>query len=218
MSHTPAQIGSRAQLRVLKKSAPGFFLDSGGELGNILLPHSEVHGSCEVDGQVDVFIYCDSEDRPVATMKRPIAMPGEFACLKCVSVTPIGSFLDWGLAKDLFIPFREQNSRLEVDKSYVVFVYVDPESDRIVDAVSHDGDDLASGLQVSHELTFRLGRGLADDVAVVDDSGSKDRPRIDAAPGFVVYAVYLLIRIHGSRPRQKDDRQGRNRFTTPAQG
>ncbi len=132
MSPTPAQIGSRAQLSVLKKSAPGFFLDSGGELGNILLPHNEVHGPCEVGGQVDVFIYCDSEDRPVATMKRPIAMPGEFACLKCVSVTPIGSFLHWGLPKDLFIPFREQNNRLEVDKSYVVYVYVDPESDRIV--------------------------------------------------------------------------------------
>ncbi|MGB2559236.1 MAG: CvfB family protein [Akkermansiaceae bacterium] len=132
MPHSPAQIGSRAQLRVLKKSAPGFFLDSGGELGNILLPLNEVHGPCEVDAQVDVFIYCDSEDRPVATMKQPLAMPGEFACLKCVSRTPIGSFLEWGLAKDLFVPFREQSSRLEIGKSYVVYVYVDTESERIV--------------------------------------------------------------------------------------
>lgn len=132
MSDHPAKIGQRAQLKVLKQSAPGYFLDSGGELGNILLPRNEVHGPCEVGGSVDVFIYCDSEDRPIATMKHPKAMPGGFACLECVSVTGIGSFLDWGLAKDLFVPFREQNSRLDVGKSYVVFVYVDPESDRIV--------------------------------------------------------------------------------------
>mgnify|MGYP000896086883 CR=1 FL=1 len=132
MSDTPAQIGERAQLNVLKKSAPGFFLDSRSELGNILLPRNEIHGPCEVGETVDVFIYCDSEDRPIATMKHPKAMPGTFACLECISVTGIGSFLDWGLAKDLFIPFREQNSRLDVGKSYVVYVYVDPESDRIV--------------------------------------------------------------------------------------
>lgn len=132
MSDNPAHIGERAQLTVIKKSAPGFYLDSRGELGNILLPRNEIHGPCEVGETVDVFIYCDSEDRPIATMKHPKVMPGSFACLECVSVTGIGAFLDWGLAKDLFIPFREQNSRLDIGKSYVVFVYVDPESDRIV--------------------------------------------------------------------------------------
>ena len=132
MSNTPAEIGKRAQLTVLKKTAPGFFLDSLGELGNILLPYNEVQGPCEVGESVDVFIYCDSEDRPIATMKQPKAMPGEFACLECISATSIGSFLDWGLVKDLFIPFREQNSSIDVGKSYVVYVYVDPQSDRIV--------------------------------------------------------------------------------------
>ena len=132
MSDDAAQIGERAQLTVLKESAPGFFLDSRGELGNILLPRNEIHGPCKVGETVDVFIYCDSEDRPIATMKKPLAMPGKFACLECIAATSIGSFLDWGLAKDLFVPFREQNSRIDVGKSYVVFVYVDPESDRIV--------------------------------------------------------------------------------------
>ena len=131
MSNTPAEIGKRAQLTVLKKTAPVFFLDSLGELGNILLPYNEVQGPCEVWESVDVFIYCDSEDRPIATMKQPKAMPGEFACLECISATSIGSFLDWGLVKDLFIPFREQNSRIDVGKSYVVYVYVDEETDRI---------------------------------------------------------------------------------------
>lgn len=132
MSDHSAHIGQRAQLTVLKQCSPGYFLDSGSELGNILLPRNEIHGPCEVGKSVDVFIYCDSEDRPIATMKHPKVMPGGFACLECVSVTGIGSFLDWGLAKDLFVPFREQGSRLDVGKSYVVYVYVDPESDRIV--------------------------------------------------------------------------------------
>ncbi len=81
---------------------------------------------------MDVFLYRDSEDHPVATLQHPKAMPGEFACLECVSVTGIGSFLDWGLPKDIFVPFREQKERLDCGKSYVVYVYVDPESDRIV--------------------------------------------------------------------------------------
>ncbi len=127
-----AHIGERAHLTVLRESSPGFFLESGGELGEILLPRNETIGKIKPGDSVDVFIYCDSEDRPVATMKHPKVMPGEFACLTCVAVTPIGSFLDWGLAKDLFIPFREQNKRLDVGKPYVVYVYVDTESDRIV--------------------------------------------------------------------------------------
>lgn len=127
-----ANIGEQAKLTVLSKGAPGFFLDSQGELGELLLPHNEVHGPCKVGEKVDVFIYCDSEDRPVATMKTPKATPGHFTCLECVATSGIGSFLDWGLAKDLFIPFREQNTRLETGKHYVVYVYVDPQSNRIV--------------------------------------------------------------------------------------
>lgn len=127
-----AHIGERAQLTILRESSPGFFLDSGGELGEVLLPRNETIGTATVGDQVDVFIHCDSEDRPIATMKRPKVMPGEFACLECIATTAIGSFMDWGLAKDLFVPFREQNNRLDVGKSYVVYVYVDANSDRIV--------------------------------------------------------------------------------------
>ncbi len=127
-----ANIGERATLTVLREGGPGLFLDAGGDLGEILLPRNETLGECRVGDEVDVFIYCDSEDRPIATMKTPKAMPGEFACLECVAVTAIGSFLDWGLLKDLFIPFREQKNRLEVGRSYVVYIYVDPDSDRIV--------------------------------------------------------------------------------------
>lgn len=155
MTNQGASIGARALLTVVKESSPGFFLDAGGDLGNILLPRNEVHGPCKPGEKVDVFIYCDSEDRPVATMKRPKAMPGEFACLQCVATTGVGSFLDWGLAKDLLVPFREQSSRLDVGKSYVVYVYVDPESDRVVASrrinrfLSKDPPDYTPGQQVS---------------------------------------------------------------------
>ena len=117
---------------MLTKSPHGLFLDAGDPLGEVLLPRKEVTEKMNVGDLLDVFIYCDSKDRPVATLRQPKAMPGEFACLQCVDTSAIGAFLDWGLDKDLFCPFREQTSRLEVGKNYVVYLYVDPESDRIV--------------------------------------------------------------------------------------
>ena len=130
-----ANIGERAQLPILRDSSPGLFLDSESDLGEILLPGREIPQSAKnwkVGDTVDVFLYRDSEDRPVATALHPIVMPGEFAYLECLAVTGIGSFLDWGLPKDLFVPLREQKDRLEVGRSYVVYVYVDEITDRIV--------------------------------------------------------------------------------------
>jgi len=130
-----ANIGERAELAIMRDSSPGLFLDSESDLGEILLPGREIPTSAKnwkVGDTVNVFLYRDSEDRPVATAQYPMVMPGEFAYLECVSTTGFGAFLDWGLPKDLFIPLREQSNRLEVGKSYVVYVYVDLESDRIV--------------------------------------------------------------------------------------
>lgn len=130
-----ANIGERATLTILREQAPGLFLDAGvetGELGEVLLPRGEMPARWEVGGTVDVFLYCDSEDRPVATMKRPKAMPGEFAYLEVIATTKVGAFLDWGLRKDLLVPFREQRDPMEVGRSYVVHVHVDPHNGRIV--------------------------------------------------------------------------------------
>ncbi len=126
-----AKIGERAQLTVLREKPFGLYLD-GGELGEVLLPRGEVPAVWQTGERLEVFLYHDSEDRPVATLKRPKAMPGEFARLKVVAATPVGAFLDWGLPKDLLVPFREQKTRMEVGKSYVVHVRVDEESGRIV--------------------------------------------------------------------------------------
>ena len=126
-----ASIGERARLTVLRESSPGLFLDSEGDLGEVLLPGREIPPDWKKGDALDVFLYRDSEDIPVATLRHPKAMPGEFACLECVSVTGFGAFLDWGLPKDLFVSFREQKERLAPAKSYVVYVYVDAETDRI---------------------------------------------------------------------------------------
>jgi predicted RNA-binding protein (virulence factor B family) len=126
-----AKIGERASLRILREKPFGLYLD-GGELGEVLLPHREVPPDNVIGGFLDVFIYNDSEDRPVATLLTPKAMPGTFARLKCVAVTGVGAFLDWGLPKDLLIPFREQKSPMEEGKSYLVHIHVDEVSGRIV--------------------------------------------------------------------------------------
>lgn len=126
-----AKIGERASLKILREKPFGLYLD-GGELGEILLPHREVPSDNVIGGFLDVFIYNDSEDRPVATLITPKAMPGQFARLKCVAVTGVGAFLDWGLPKDLLVPFGEQKERMEIGKSYLVHLRLDEVSGRIV--------------------------------------------------------------------------------------
>jgi predicted RNA-binding protein (virulence factor B family) len=126
-----AKIGERASLKILREKSFGLYLD-GGELGEVLLPHREVPKNNVIGGYLDVFLYTDSEDRPVATLKAPKAMPGGFARLKCVAVTGVGAFLDWGLPKELFVPFREQKARMEPGKTYLVHVHVDEVSGRII--------------------------------------------------------------------------------------
>ncbi len=126
-----ANIGERASLKVLREKSFGLYLD-GGDLGEVLLPHREVPVDNVIGGFLDVFIHTDSEDRPVATCKIPKAIPGEFARLKCVAVTGVGAFLDWGLSKELLVPFGEQKDRMEIGKTYLVYVLLDKVSGRII--------------------------------------------------------------------------------------
>ncbi len=123
-------IGKINNLKIIKKVDFGIYLD-GGEHGEILLPSRYVPENCKVDEILKVFIYLDSEDRFIATTEKPYAMVGDFALLKVVSVSSVGVFLDWGLPKDLMVPFREQSPNMEEDKSYMVRIYVDKKSNRI---------------------------------------------------------------------------------------
>jgi predicted RNA-binding protein (virulence factor B family) len=125
------KIGTRANLRIVREQPFGLFLDAEN-LGEILLPRGEMPREWAIGGEVDVFIYLDSEDRLVATLKTPRAMPGQFVKLQCVAVTGVGAFMDWGLSKDLLVPFREQKTRMEPGKSYLVKVLVDEQTQRLM--------------------------------------------------------------------------------------
>ena len=118
------EIGKTNSLRIVKEVDFGIYLD-GEDLDEILLPLRYLPETYEIDDILDVFIYLDSEDRVIATTEKPYAEAGSFAFLKVVDVNPIGAFLDWGLTKDLFVPFREQKEKMIKDKSYVVFIYID---------------------------------------------------------------------------------------------
>lgn len=125
------KIGKNNILKVVKRVDFGLYLD-GGEFGEILMPQKYVAEGTEIGDEVEVFIYCDSEDRLVATTERPFVYVGEFGLLKAVSVSGIGAFMEWGVMKDLLIPFREQAERIEEGKSYIVYAYLDNTTKRIV--------------------------------------------------------------------------------------
>lgn len=131
------EIGKLNTLRVVKELDFGVYLD-GAELGEILMPKRYVPENCKIDDMVEVFIYLDSEDRIIATTQVPNAMVGQFAGMEVVSVNEIGAFLDWGLQKDLLVPFREQKVKMEEGKTYVVYVYFDEESNRIAASAKLD--------------------------------------------------------------------------------
>ena len=120
------------------------FVDFGAYLsddeGNeVLLPKRYLAGEEELDDNIEVFVYNDSENRPVATTEQPFATVGQFALMRVKAVNAIGAFLDWGLvAKDLLVPFSEQRVRMQAGRSYIVYIYLDPTSQRIVASAKLD--------------------------------------------------------------------------------
>lgn len=124
-------LGKINTLKVVRKADFGLYLD-GGPTGDILLPNRYVPKNTRIGDEIEVFLYLDQEERPIATTQRPIAMVGDFAHLRVAWVNEHGAFLDWGLMKDVFCPFREQKMRMEIDNSYIVHIHLDEESYRIV--------------------------------------------------------------------------------------
>lgn len=108
----------------------GVYLDAG-ELGEVLLPKKYCKEDYQIDDQIDVFIYLDSDDLPIATTHKPKATVGQFAYLEVTDAGRFGAFLDWGLAKDVLVPFAEQHKPLEVGQSYLVYLYIDDIDHRI---------------------------------------------------------------------------------------
>ncbi|MGM9507466.1 CvfB family protein [Larkinella sp. GY13] len=125
------QIGKINTLIALRETSVGVFLGDD-EDNDILLPNKYVPESLRVDDPIDVFVYTDSEDRIIATTLTPKIQRNQFARLQVISVTSVGAFLDWGLEKDLLVPYREQSRPMEVGRWYVVYLYLDHETDRLV--------------------------------------------------------------------------------------
>ena len=120
------------------------FVDFGAYLidnedNEVLLPKRYLSGEEELDDNIEVFVYNDSENRPVATTEHPFATVGQFSLMRVKAVNAIGAFLDWGLvAKDLLVPFGEQRVRMQAGRSYIVYIYLDPSSQRIVASAKLD--------------------------------------------------------------------------------
>lgn len=129
-------IGRINRLTVVKQVDFGVYLN-GDQEGEILLPKRYVPKGCQIDDELEVFIYSDSDDRLIATTEQPYVMVNQCAYLKVIAVNRVGAFMDWGLPKDLLVPFCEQHITMEAGQSYVVCVYLDIESKRIAASSKH---------------------------------------------------------------------------------
>jgi predicted RNA-binding protein (virulence factor B family) len=121
------ELGKIQELEVVRKTQIGVYLNSKGNKNEeaILLPKNQVLQEYEIGDKIEVFVYKDSEDRMIATLKKPKLTIGELALLKVIETTSIGAFLDWGLDKDLFLPFREQIGKIKNGGTYLVGMYID---------------------------------------------------------------------------------------------
>lgn len=140
-------------LKVIREVEFGLYI--GEENNEILLPIKYVPEGTKVGDSLDVFVYKDSEDRPIATTLIPYAQLDQFASLKVVSVTGHGAFMDWGIEKDLFVPFKEQMTKMNEGQNYVVRICFDHKTSRLIgvskinEFFSNDVDELAVEEEVS---------------------------------------------------------------------
>ena len=131
------ELGKFNTLEVVKQVDFGMYLDGDNE-GEILLPARYVPDDCQVGDWLKVFIYLDIDERLVATTLTPLVQIDEFACLEVAWVNEFGAFLNWGLMKDIFVPFSEQKMKMQVGNKYVVYAHIDEESFRIVASAKVD--------------------------------------------------------------------------------
>ena len=124
-------IGEYHTLKIDRDTDPGLFL-TDDENNEVLLPNKYKPENFEIGDEIEVFVYLDHEERPVATTLKPFVKLDEFAYLKCVETSDIGAFLDWGLEKHLFVPFKEQAGKMRKGDRYLIFCYLDELTGRLV--------------------------------------------------------------------------------------
>lgn len=162
------RIGDYNTLRITRFTDHGAYLD-GGDVGEILMPKAYVRREMRPGDEVDVFVYLDQSERLVGTFETPLARVGDFAFLRVAWINEFGAFLDWGLMKDLFVPFREQKMRMEQGRSYLVHIHIDEDTQRIVGSAKverylqpakssqyHRGQELEVIVQQKTPLGFKV--------------------------------------------------------------
>lgn len=162
------EVGKRISLNVVQKVDFGIYL--GNDEEKVLLPKKQVPADIEVGDALEVFIYRDSSDRLISTTAKPKLMPGGLAKLEAKAVTGIGAFMDWGLEKDLLLPYKQQSGKVEKGRSYLVTLYVDKSNrlcasmkiDKLLEAAKdYQKEDEVKG--TVYEINDRFGAFVAVD-------------------------------------------------------
>ena len=166
------KIGKYNKLAIFREVDFGIYFHDE-KLGDILMPKRYLPEKWAIGDELEVFIYLDSEDRLIATTEKPFAEVDEFATLEVIATTAVGAFLNWGLMKDLLVPFREQKKRMNVGEKHLVFIYLDPETNRIV--ASSKIDHFVDNLPVDYEPEEEVDLIIAEKTdlgykAIIDNS------------------------------------------------
>ncbi|TPD71153.1 CvfB family protein [Flavobacterium microcysteis] len=157
------EIGKYNTLTIDRDTQVGLFLTDGKD--DVLLPNKYVPKVFEIGEEIEVFVYLDHEERPVATTLRPYIQLNEFALLRVNYINNVGAFMDWGLEKDVLVPFKEQARPMEKGKRYLVFLYMDEKTNRLV-ASSKTNQFLNN-----EELTVEVGEEVDLIVSHITDLG-----------------------------------------------
>jgi predicted RNA-binding protein (virulence factor B family) len=164
-------IGKLNKLNIVKQQGANIYLDSGTS-GKVLLADKKLPANCQAGDALDVFVYVDNEGHLAATTKIPLAQVDDIAWLKVVSINYVGAFLDWGLPKDLLVPFSEQHHEMEVGKSYLVKVFLDDKNriaatTKIDRFITDESTDFEAGQKVSLIIADKTELGVK---AIVDNT------------------------------------------------
>lgn len=179
-------IGKTYALKINRFVDFGAYLDALN-LGEILIPARYIPEGKKEEDEIEVFVYKDSEDRLIATTEKPFTQVGQFAALEVKAVTNVGAFLEWGLTKDLLVPFVEQQNKMVVGKTYVVFTYVDAETERI--AASSKLDQFLSDEGSYHE-------GQEVDIIITDKTDLGYKAIINKAHWGLIYANQVFEKVN----------------------
>jgi hypothetical protein len=159
------KIGKTNKLRIVRSTDNGYYLEDD-ESNEVLLPNAYITDEMKMDDEIEVFLYKDSEDRIVATTEKPYVYLEEFAWLKVKEVNDFGAFIDWGLQKDLLVPFAEQNEKMKEGNWYLIFLLEDEETERLIGSakvnefVFFDDIDVKQGDEVDLLLYDRTDLGM----------------------------------------------------------